>query len=383
MKGLNSLPEGIILDILTRVPTESVLDFKLVCKPWKDLIRHLSFSQLHFNHHDSADDSGKPSFIFLTGENSDSDDEGVKELYYTEYDENCHETPFNRKTRINLNPQVQNYYFIGSSNGLICFNSYGGVTSDNVNEHHYGPAYICNPITREYIILPNLQGQYMWNGFGYSRSTNEYKVVRICFDFDKPNFGIPQVYTLGSGNVWRNLGESDMKLKNMKRLVLCVENILAFNLNDEKFSELPPPPCGVPDFAISLGVLGDFLSATYYSDYHNVGGCEIWLLKKNEDNCNELSWSKEFRFDPFDSYVSLPFGYTKSGRLLFYGHSKIYIYNPEASSTNMDVNFGKVTSKVISHKNTLVSLKPLGEKDTKTMESDERASASEVKDASA
>ncbi|XP_026378007.1 F-box protein At3g07870-like [Papaver somniferum] len=272
---------------------------------------------------------------------------------------------------------------------------------DNVSEIHYGPVYISNPVTKEYIILPNYEGVYKWSGFGYNHSTNEYKVVRICFEPDEPNFGIPQVYTIGSSNGWRNLGEMVMEFKTMRFLMYCAgmfanealhrvnhdkKNIVAFHMADEKFSELPLPPCAFQNYSPTLGVLGDFLSA-YKTDgtYGNVGGCEIWLLKNNKDNnYNDWSWSKELRFDSFDSYLPPPFGYTRSGSLLFYGDSKFYIYDSEASST--DVNFGKdriVITKVISHKNTLVSLKVLGETNAKTMESDKVASSSEVIDSSA
>ncbi|XP_026410212.1 F-box protein At3g07870-like [Papaver somniferum] len=365
MKGLNSLPEGIILDILTRVPTESVLDCKLVYKPWRDLIGDPSFSQLHFNLLDSADDSGKLSFIILSCENMDTFDPGMEDLYYTEYDENCHETPFSRKMRMHLNPEFKKYSFVGSCNGLICFGPwFDCLTSYNVSKFHYGPVYICNPVSKEHIILPNFEGVYKWSGFGYSHSTNEYKVVRICLDSDEPNFGIPQVYTVGSGNGWRNLREMDMELKNIQIVIFCAgmfanealhwvnkdkKRFLAFHLADEKFSELPLPPCGVQNLCPTLGVLGDFLSAYKFNDtYGGVGDCEIWLLKKNKDNnYNDLSWSKEFRFDSFDSYISPPFGYTRSGNLLFYGDSKFYIYDSEASST--DVNFGK--DRIVISKN--------------------------------
>lgn len=98
---------------------------------------------------------------------------------------------------------------------------------------------------------------------------------------------------------------------------------------------------------------------------------EIWLLKKNKDNCNDLCWSKEFSFH---TYMSPPFGYTQSGRFLCYDHHKIDGYDPKASSAKMVGDFGESIDGAIPQKNTLVSLKALGEKDAKTMESGERAS---------
>ncbi|XP_026415613.1 F-box protein At3g07870-like [Papaver somniferum] len=389
MVRFNILPKDIMIEILIRLPTQSVLKCKLVSKQWRDLIHHPSFSQLHLNylnHSDAHADAGKLNYIFSTM--------GIeKQFYYTEYDdENFHETtPFSRQTRIKLDPPFIDNYILSSCDGLICFNA-----RCNKEEFYYEPAYICNPITREYIILPKLEEEHMIDllfGFGYNSSTNEYKVVRIYNSKREPNVGIIQVYTLGSGNGWRNVGKMNMDIKHLGQCAGAFANealhwvdqerniILAFHLTDEKFSELPPPPpcltrAGVPYLVLGLGVLGDFLSATFY---FNAGDCNMWLLKKNKDTDTDLSWSKEFSFD---SYIHLPFDFMKSGRLLCCGRGKIVSYDPKASSAEMDVSFGKSISAAIPHKNTLVSLKVLGEKDTKTMESGESTSSSEETESS-
>ncbi|XP_026454422.1 putative F-box protein At3g22710 isoform X2 [Papaver somniferum] len=314
MGRINNLPKEIMSEILSRLPTESVLDCKLVCKRWLNVVLHPSFSHMHFNRLDSA----------------------------------------------------------------VCLNaSYKG---------YYGPAYICNPITREYILLPISKRAYQWTGFGYIPSTSEYKVVRISVGSRDLNAGNIQVYTLGSGFGWRNVGNTDIEIDNFAAPAGAFANgalhrvnkregtVLAFHLTNEKFIELPSPPCLTAGVSVTLKVLGNFLSAT---SYHNASSCEIWLLKKNKDNCDDLSWSKDFSFDVFDNYKSWPFCYTKCGRLLFYGDNNISSYHPKDSSAKMDVSFGKTIVKGIPHKNTLVSLKVLGEKNVRTMESSEGASSSE------
>ncbi|XP_026436036.1 putative F-box protein At3g17400 [Papaver somniferum] len=60
----NNLPKEITQDILTRLPTESVLDCKLVCKPWRDLIRLPSFSRLHLTHLNSAANDSESTLCF-------------------------------------------------------------------------------------------------------------------------------------------------------------------------------------------------------------------------------------------------------------------------------------------------------------------------------
>ncbi|XP_026415871.1 putative F-box protein At1g55070 [Papaver somniferum] len=145
MGRINNLPKEIMLEILTRLRAESVLKCKLVCKPWRHLVRLRSFSQMHLNHLNS--DSGKLSFIITNYESV------RPKFYYSEYEEDFHETPpISRLTRMELNLPFDGYSLTGSDNGLICFNSCHGDS--------YGTAYIYNPITREYIILPRFKGNY-------------------------------------------------------------------------------------------------------------------------------------------------------------------------------------------------------------------------------
>ncbi|XP_026451723.1 putative F-box protein At3g16210 [Papaver somniferum] len=148
----NIFPEEIMFEILSRVPAEYVINCKSVCKRWRDLVRHPSFSQLHFNNLDF----GKSSFICF--------DYDMKEFSYAEYDENCLKEPLSRETRMNLNLPSKDYV----------------------------PATSCNA------------------GFGYSPSTNEYKVVRICDSRRDSKVGKIQVHTLGSGSGWRNVGTMDI-----------------------------------------------------------------------------------------------------------------------------------------------------------------------------
>ncbi|XP_026420260.1 F-box/LRR-repeat protein At2g43260-like [Papaver somniferum] len=383
MGNFNMLPYEIMFDIFIRLPIESVLECKLVSKPWRDLVRHPSLAQMHLNH---LNDSGKLSCIFY------SHVQGLKTFYYSEYDDNRHEAPFNRRTRMNLSSPFDDYYFNGSCNGLICFDA---SLRDEIGQWHFGPAHICNPITREYVILPRFKESSWWTGFGHIPSSNGYKVVRI-YNSKKRNLneeigiGVFQVYTLGSVSGWRNVGTTNIRMKRFSHSAAMFANgalfwkhnngttctILAFHLADEKLSQLPPPPPYLTQtddsyISIKLGVLGDFLSATHYYDS---GDCDIWLLKKNEDN-DDFNWIKVFSLD---NEISRPFEFTKSGRLLCYGKSKIYYsYDPKASSAKIDISSGKSICEAIPHKNTLISLKVLGEMDTKTMEFCEMISSSE------
>ncbi|XP_026384474.1 F-box protein At3g07870-like [Papaver somniferum] len=375
MGNFNSLPHDIMFEILSRLPIESVLEYKLVSKPWRNLIRQYpSFSQT--NHLDSA---RKLSFIFDTPDCYEEDLFWFNEVYtYTEYNENlnCFIT---RSLRMSSSLPNKFCYILGSCNGLICFNASLDRKTKANNQSLlllsvYEPAYICNPVTREYLVLPKPVGNKVLTGFGYTPSTNEYKVVRTFNSRTEPNFGSVQVYTLGSGVGWRNVKakmEYDVNgtysrdqfgvfANGSVHWVSCRGIIVAFHLADEEFLVLRPPPC-LPHgnrfpLLFKLLVLGDCI-CVYFCRYQ---GSELWVLKKN--------WNKEFsNLSRFEK----PITFTKSGGLLCYnyGDKNVYHYAPEASPSRMLVDFGKNFEFGVPHNNTLVSLKALGEKDAKLLDS--------------
>ncbi|KAJ9552147.1 LOW QUALITY PROTEIN: hypothetical protein OSB04_016192 [Centaurea solstitialis] len=106
---------------------------------------------------------------------------------------------------LNLTPILQNTQMrqVGSVNGLICQCLYS-LEHDNT--------YICNRVTREYMILPTQRFQTHVYGFRVSSLIGECKVVRT-FQMKVVGNGYAarpivleaDVYTLGTGQ-WRSLG---------------------------------------------------------------------------------------------------------------------------------------------------------------------------------
>ncbi|XP_026419218.1 F-box/kelch-repeat protein At3g06240-like [Papaver somniferum] len=125
-------------------------------------------------------------------------------------------------------------------------------------------SYICNPITKEYVMLPeiktNCDRQYHdWtSGFGYVSSSNEYKVVGMYLN-NWDQYAEIHIYTLGSGDGWRNLGKLNHEFDTylwchgifangaLYWMDNAKEMIVTFNLAKEKFHEsLSPPPLCTP-----------------------------------------------------------------------------------------------------------------------------------------
>lgn len=93
-------------------------------------------------------------------------------------------------------------------------------------------------------------------------------------------------------------------------------------------------------------------------------------MKKKEDE--SFRWNKEFTLNNTDPYT-ISLALTGSGTVLCYSDMKLYLYDVKSSSYKMLEDSGGKIYNVVSHMNTLVSLKAIGEENTKTLESAECA----------
>lgn len=380
MEYFKFLPEEVRLDILTRLPTESVLDCKLVCKTWNNVARHPSFNIMHLYRLNHSTD-GKLGFI--------SKDENER-LHYFEYDGNLELTPIRKIRSFNFTVPFTYSRILDSCNGLICL----------VEDDHLSVC-ICNPITKEHVILPLIKTNYCdigdvhrRYGFGYVSSTKEYKVVGI-YMHKKTKLLQIHIYTLGSDNGWRNLGDlnPEFGMYYWDQAIFAngalywmsskLKMIVTFDLAKEKFSDHISPP-SLPSIPYldtwtsnKIGVVDGFLYFAAYIFVQRTECYDIWLLRKKNENHDMKEqqehqpsvWSKEFRVH--DSRI---LAVTESGGVLCYSNNNfmpnlLCIYNLIGSTTKWVVDIRMQVLQVLPHMNTLVSLKELGEEDSKTMES--------------
>ncbi|XP_026460382.1 F-box protein At3g07870-like [Papaver somniferum] len=294
------------------------------------------FSKLHLNrllNHASSDNSGKLSFLSMGYE-----DHPFKsnQLYYFEY---TNENNISSIRRINLTFPFVFYDVVGSFNGLVCI--YG-----RQDHEIYGPACICNPITRESVILPkcknptNLRWNHLFDGFGYLPSTDEYKVARMYALLGETKNSVEvEIYTLDSGTGWRNLGMFDYNLEISHGVhgasangalywIDMEERVVAFDLAEERFrGYLSPPslPLHLKSVVSTLRVWDGFLLYNANHDKNYSFEYEIWRLKTENDNHESLGWSKAHT-----AVRSEPFAFTKSGCVLRYQNSWFYIDDPKS-----------------------------------------------------
>ncbi|KAL4555377.1 hypothetical protein LXL04_037995 [Taraxacum kok-saghyz] len=313
--GLATLPRDVLLDILTRLPISSLIQFRLVCRSWNLLSIDPELSRLH--HAAVAKDDptllfhcdypirNQLSFVELSSGGASDDDD----------DDDDDDDKIVRKISTPFCSSMPEFNVVGSCNGLLCL-------SDSL----FGePVYVFNPFSRDYLELPKskqFQEQEVMFGFGFHPITNEYKVVKIVYyrnwqgkrraipksrNYPKSEVQILTISNQTNKNQWRSLGKVPYQLDRQATEVPVVNGrihwlsrpgriagvlgraIISFDLKDEQFKVVAKPThVTVNRSNIHLAVIKECLAAVISCGY---GKLEIWIMKEYDSN---ESWVKEF-----------------------------------------------------------------------------------------
>ncbi|XP_074375846.1 F-box/kelch-repeat protein At3g23880-like [Apium graveolens] len=284
------LPAEIVADILSRLPIKTIVHCRTVCKRWHILLSEAYFVSLHLSRSPVGLIGHRTklrSDLFNLGELDDN-------LEYHEFIDPC---PLER-----LDLRSRLCWFLDSINGLIFY---------EVKVDHDYVLNICNPITREYIILPgdncvrSSMYEIVTRGFGFVEASNQYKVVTLYLGSNKSEC---KIYTLGTG-MWRSLGHLPFFVNGLQNgsvggFGICStffagnlywlakeehtnkEMVYTFDLERESFQLTDSAPRVYGDLrnSRSLGTLGDYLCIC--DGIPDSDLVVIWTMKEN--------WTKEF-----------------------------------------------------------------------------------------
>ncbi|GJY81703.1 F-box associated domain containing protein [Tanacetum coccineum] len=233
--NIEDLPLNAMVDILSRLPVKTIIHCKCVCKKWHFLVSESYLVKLHL----SRSPVGLIIHHFTMQEMHNN---GLGTLKLVEIEDEVdhprlyHDPIMNFDLNRGLFSRSVKMFEklpVGSINGLVCL-------TENGNESDI--TYICNPVTREYMMLPkhiffSERNESVIFGFGVGLVTGEYKVIRtLLMHFrENPNLEIyrpdliqAKVYTLGTGK-WRQLGQVPYWLDGLfvmnialKRFVLLI-----------------------------------------------------------------------------------------------------------------------------------------------------------------
>ena len=353
---ISELPSYIVTEILSRLPFNTVLICRCVCKTWLHLLVDPSFAQLY---HTRA----HPCIILQPTYKHRN-----QHLYAVHFDNRNHvrksstRIKFPTKTHLSMGCNVK-LSLLDSCNGLILLGEmYQYRYHDFVK---LGQLYVCNPITAEFIIVKpgiKLPSFSVCPCLGFCPKTQVYKVVLLSkqqYGVEVSNSMQTLVYTLGvKGNgLWKSVNVGNDVLGHPRnttflngiihwvvRSTSAPQFIYSFDVEDECFQPVPPPPEFVslsPEQTawskprICLGMLEGCL--TIGNVAKDASYCfHIWVMK---DHGVQESWTKTYTMD-FTIHkevlllpISQILGLCHNGDILFTNYDRNLVsFNPANSS---------------------------------------------------
>ncbi|KAL7097190.1 hypothetical protein ACP275_10G128100 [Erythranthe tilingii] len=323
---MSDIPSDLYHNILRRVPTDSLLRFRTVCKEWRRLIDDPSFIRSHTNNQLSS--------ATLLIRNSDGTRLYSLSLDSLDYNNDAHQVldviPVQTLYRKGV-PRIPELP-VASCNGLM-------LLSEPYIEKTW---LVWNPLTRELHKLPEPDIKYprlVGSGIGYDSASDDYKVVRV----DRLYLGNESVYQTRVYSLktksWKVIEDCPrhFPVPNPNASVFLngviywrsYEFVIALDLETEHYHKLPLPPCLGNPFETHLDALGGFL---VLSEYYSMKRIDEWVMKDYE-------WVKLFSFGGVYGSGFMwnlrPVAYLKSKGQLFLQHDKGFFM------LDMQKNFAK------------------------------------------
>ncbi|CAI9263098.1 unnamed protein product [Lactuca saligna] len=293
-----NLPQDVIFDILSRLPTKSLIQFTSVCTSSPPLISHPSFTKLHLSSSAAAADD---HHLLVYYESTDY----INQFY-------SFRSPITFQESLKLQIAYKNLHgylrIVGSNKGVICFfdtNYYSNVgmvilwnPSIKKLKKIDDPSYILDRVSHFVV------------GFGFVSRTCEFKIVVIVYYLDNSNTNSVSVYSLGTDS-WKKKEDNiapcylmrgwsnNVFVNGFVNWLACKQEIrgvsheiMAFDLEDEIFQVLELPKNIRPSYnQVHLASYGESSSLTFCAHYLELNG-EKWDMWVMSDYGVVDSWRK-------------------------------------------------------------------------------------------
>ncbi|XP_059650929.1 F-box protein CPR1-like [Cornus florida] len=333
------LPHDLLPDVLSRLPSKTLLRCACVCKSWYNLVINPSFITTHLNRSSLA-----TNLLLIQSRSGDDAEEVHYSLLSCENETFCDYAELDLPLKTHTDPDLR---IIGSCNGLVCL----------FNDFRYRvELYLWNPSIRKTMALPPLRVTshipFMHSiEFGFDSVTRDYKVVSIVYikDDSRDGYRIPpevDIFSLSSGT-WRNISHLALPytiydrpphayLNGAAHWLACdmankfLHLIMSFHMGDEIFGEIMVPSSIFHGYGMVNVRVAKFQESLSLIDVCNWGNtcCCIWVM--NEYGISE-SWTKKFNIDMSEGLFNSVIGFTRKGEVIF-GTQAGYLvaYDPEA-----------------------------------------------------
>ncbi|KAF7831476.1 F-box protein interaction domain protein [Senna tora] len=418
LPSFSDLPSAITTNILLTLPIKSVLICKCVCKSWHTIISDPYFTKSHFKHAPAEVmiRTNDPKHVSRTLHLLEFQPKNFRShLDYENWDRYCifedfcelnckgHMT-FEAKFKLPLRdakmvldkmletnncgrksssipckPRDCKFAVVNSCMGLLCL----------CNPENGNPVVVCNPVTGEFIRLPEAckKSTIFDCGFGYHEKTREFKVIRVYLTnaqdpindknglFDRMD---AEMHTLGTGT-WKSvdisIAPSELRFPtsvNGELLWLVSfsfgmrKSIVRFNFELEKFERFPSPPCLVDGHGMMElnGInIGELNGCLYVCGIFDSCWINLWMMKEYGV---EDSWTKIYsinygsnNFWPYGSYLPLKL-FNKGAAILMYNSLYYLLFYHEHRGIRFkyfNVRGTQFNIEAFAHIPSLISLK--------------------------
>ncbi|MCL7028389.1 hypothetical protein MKW94_005215 [Papaver nudicaule] len=366
------LPHDIIIyDILTRLPLESLIRFKCVCKLWYNLLlndsRFIKLRSLR-NHPNSS-----PGFIWLSSNYTED---------YDDLDKSRGVTKCNGIVFYDIEKRLERFFHFRSDTGLVnkkfvtIQHSLNGFVLLSCQENRNYCHYVYNPVTGFSIKVPVLgKISRRKNGYNlhlaYDSVTEKYKVVCFCFGVLKKEYFF-KIVTLGVENdSWRDVDvpESYPRLRDDDysavfangSLNWCTHvryggfssvdqrdqrKLLSIDVSSETFYTIT-----YPKGALNNCKLLEIEGSLCFFDRGSIGALQLWVLKVDEEKQKknqplQYEWIEKCKVDmghtalySFDSYEFVRIVTNPSLKIIFWVDERWDKNEEEDSDSDQVINY--------------------------------------------
>ncbi|XP_055833572.1 F-box/kelch-repeat protein At3g23880-like [Solanum dulcamara] len=372
MIGRRNLPQDLLVDVLLRLPVESLLRFKCVCKHWYALITSQSFVEMHFRHkHNHA----RLLICNLTISNKS------KYIASSILPAKIVQGVYPEQKTVHQLQRVTDFTSIaGPVDGLFLVEKEAFFYEDDVR------LALCNPATREFWPLPPVpfepqpfkdhDNQF---ALGFDLLTRDYKVLWIRTFWDGWGLGVSpncfvSIYSLRN-NSWKNLRPDFPYCCNLHEPIGAtylngvyywlsgrldnIFRICSFDMGSEQFGEIQGPDIPKAQWgklmlrgdslAILVGDPGKPMTSIY----------NVWVMNQ------EGSWTKVLSVQP-QIVAHWPRSVWEDDKMIFEIRetSQLVLYDPTTRQVidlgfQLDRIMGR--SWVFNYKESLVQIKRIND----------------------